>query len=141
MTAILGSWIRLLALRRQDVVWAWRREPCADGRLVDSLLVRGPGGRRRFRTDSLARLAGVRSGGRRAVVYARVSSIEPKRDGNLERHCDRFVNKAREAGDQVVDVIGEQAPGINEKRRGLRRILEMVRAGKIDLVVCVFKGA
>ena len=75
------------------------------------------------------------------MVCARVSSIEPKRDGNLKRPRDRLVNEAREQGYRVVDVIAEQAPGINEKRRGLRRILEMAQAGRIDLVVCTFKGA
>jgi predicted site-specific integrase-resolvase len=70
------------------------------------------------------------------VVYARVSSIKQKRAGNLERQRDRLVNHAREQGYRVVDVIAEQASGINEKRRGLRRILEMSQAGKIDVVVC-----
>ena len=101
--------------------------------------VRGPGGRRRFSTDSLARLAGVRNGGRRAAVYARVSSIKQKRDGNLKRQRDRLVEAARAQGYRVIDVIAEQASGINERRRGLRRLLEMGRVGKIDVVFVEFK--
>ena len=101
--------------------------------------VRGPGGRRRFSADSLARLAGVRNGGRRAAVYARVSSIKQKRDGNLKRQRDRLVEAARAQGYRVIDVIAEQASGINERRRGLRRLLEMGRVGKIDVVFVEFK--
>lgn len=57
-----------------------------------------------------------------------------KRDGNLERQPDRLLEAARAQGYRVVDVIAEQASGINEKRRGLRRLLEMGKAGKIDVV-------
>lgn len=62
-----------------------------------------------------------------------------KRDGNLERQRDRLLEAARAQGYRVIDVIAEQASGINEKRRGLRHLLEMGRAGKIDVVFVEFK--
>ncbi len=68
------------------------------------------------------------------MVYARVSSIKQKRDGNLERQRERLLEAARAQGYRVIDVISEQASGINEKRRGLRRLLEMGKAGEIDVV-------
>ena len=73
------------------------------------------------------------------MVYARVSSIKQKRDGNLERQRDRLLEKARAQGYRVVDVFAQQASGINEKRRGLRRLLEMGKAGEIDVVFVEFK--
>jgi putative resolvase len=84
--------------------------------------IRSPGGRRMFSLESLSRLAGERSGANRAVVDARVSSIKQKRDGNLDRQKERLLQAAKERGYRIVDVIAEQASGINEKRCGLRRI-------------------
>jgi putative resolvase len=69
------------------------------------------------------------------VLYARVSSIKQKRDGSLERQRDRLLEAARAQGYRVVDVISEQASGINEKRRGLRRLLAMGEAGEIDVAL------
>lgn len=101
--------------------------------------IRSPGGRRMFSLESINRLAGERSGGNRAVIYARVSSIKQKRDGNLDRQKDRLVNAAQEQGYRIVEVIVEQASGINEKRRGLRRIFRLVEESRIDLVVVEFR--
>lgn len=75
-----------------------------------------------FSLESINRLAGERSGGNRAVIYARVSSIKQKRDGNLDQQTERLLKAAKERGYRIVEVIAEQASGINEKRRGLRRI-------------------
>jgi len=58
--------------------------------------IRSPGERQMFSVDSLNRLAGIRSGGKRAVVYARVSSVKQKRDGNLDRQRERLLNAAQE---------------------------------------------
>jgi predicted site-specific integrase-resolvase len=68
-----------------------------------------------------------------------VSSIKQKRDGNLARQKDRLVNAAQEQGYRIVEVIVEQASGINEKRRGLRRIFRLVEESRIDLVVVEFR--
>ncbi len=77
---------------RQGADWAHRLEPGGDGMpVVSSSLSEVREGRRRVSTDSLARLAGVRGGGRRVVVHARVSSIKQKRDDNLERQRDHLL--------------------------------------------------
>jgi putative resolvase len=101
--------------------------------------IRSPGGRRMFSVESLNRLAGIRSGGQRAVVYARVSSVKQQRDGHLDRQRERLLNAAQEQGYQVVEVIAEQASGINEKRRGLRRLFRLAEAGQIDVVLVEFR--
>jgi len=46
----------------------------------------------------------------------------------LLEHC-------RAKGYQVVAVIAEQGSGLNEKRKGLHRILRLAREGKMDLLV------
>jgi len=101
--------------------------------------IRSPGGRRMFSLESINRLAGERSGGNRAVIYARVSSVKQKRDGNLDRQKERLLEAAQERGYRIVDVIAEQASGINEKRRGLRRIFRLVEESRIDLVFVEYR--
>ncbi|MCL6596057.1 MAG: IS607 family transposase [Firmicutes bacterium] len=101
--------------------------------------IRSPGGRRMFSLESINRLAGERSGGNRAVLYARVSSTKQKRDGNLERQKDRLLDAARKRGYRIVEVITEQASGINEKRRGLYRIFRLAEDSKIDIVLIEFR--
>jgi len=101
--------------------------------------IRSPGGRRMFSLESMNRLAGERSGGNRAVVDARVSSIKQKRDGDLDRQKERLLQAAKERGYRIVDVIAEQASGINEKRRGLRRIFRLAEDRRIDLVLVEFR--
>ncbi|MCL6594877.1 MAG: IS607 family transposase [Firmicutes bacterium] len=101
--------------------------------------IRSPGGRRMFSLESISRLAGERSGQNRAVIYARVSSIKQKRDGNLDRQRERLLNAAKERGYRIVEVIAEQASGINEKRRGLRRIFRLAEDSKIDIVLIEFR--
>lgn len=101
--------------------------------------VPSPGGRRLFSLDSIHRLAGERSGGNRAVLYARVSSIQQKRDGNLDRQRERLAEAAEQRGYRIVEVIAEQASGINERRRGLRRIFRRAEASQVDGVLVEFR--
>jgi hypothetical protein len=87
---IMDTFVRVAEARRRLGVSARTLRGWEAGGLL--VAVRGPRGRRRLRTDSLARLAGMRSGGRRAAVYARVSSVKQQRDGNLERQRHTFVH-------------------------------------------------
>lgn len=89
--------------------------------------------------ESINRLAGERSGGNRAVIYARVSSIKQKRDGNLDRQTERLLQAAKERGSRIVEVIAEQASGINAKRCGLRRIFRLAEESRIDRVLVEFR--
>jgi hypothetical protein len=57
------------------------------------------------------------------VVYARVSSVKQKRDGNLASQRDRLLEAARAQGYRAVDVFAQKASAMSEKRRGLRRLL------------------
>jgi putative resolvase len=73
------------------------------------------------------------------VIYARVSSLKQKRDGKRDRQTERLLHAARERGSRIVDVIAEQASGINAKRRGLRRIVRLAEESRIDLVLVEFR--
>ncbi|MEX1406966.1 recombinase family protein, partial [Hydrogenibacillus schlegelii] len=73
--------------------------------------------------------------GRRAVLYARVSSAKQAGAGNLERQRQRLEEHCRARGYEVVAVIAEQGSGLNEKRKGLARLFKMARKGQMDLTV------
>jgi excisionase family DNA binding protein len=102
--------------------------------------IRTPSGQRRFPRSEVLRLLGeTMPSGRRAVIYARVSSAKQAGSGNLERQRQRLEEYCRSRGYEIVAVIAEQGSGLNEKRKGLARLFRMAREGKMDLVVIEFK--
>ena len=110
----------------------------AAGRLVP--ITRLESGQRRFSSrdvDALLRLTVHDKD--RCAVYARVSSEKQAEAGNLQRQKDRLVVAARERGYEVAAVVAERASGLNEKRRGLHRLLAKAADGEIDVVLVEFK--
>ncbi len=72
-----------------------------------------------------------------AVIYARVSSSDQRSD--LERQVEYLKEYCLAKGYNVVDVLTDVASGLNEKRRGLKKLFEYVVNGKVDLVVVSYK--
>ena len=95
---------------------------------------------RRISGSEIKRLLRLEGGERlRCVVYARVSSQKQAKEGNLERQRDRLVKAAQAKGYELVSVITEQASGLNENRRGLRKLFRLVSKDQVDVVVVEFK--
>ncbi len=102
--------------------------------------LRLPSGRRRFRERDLVAVLRQRGSSReRAAIYARVSSTRQVDSGNLERQIERLRQVADARGFDVAAVIAEQASGLNERRRGLRKLFRLAEAGEIDVVLVEFK--
>ena len=72
-----------------------------------------------------------------AVIYARVSSSDQKSD--LERQIEYLKEYCSAKGYRVIDVLTDIASGLNEKRRGLRKLFNYVVNGKVDVVVISYK--
>ena len=72
-----------------------------------------------------------------AVIYARVSSSDQKND--LERQVEYLKKYCSAKGYNVVDILTDVASGLNEKRRGLKKLFEYVVNGKVDVVVVSYK--
>jgi len=70
------------------------------------------------------------------VVYARCSTAKQKE--NLDRQKERLMRHAESQGYKYI-VIDEIASGINEKRKGLHKLLNMAFQGKIDRVLIEYK--
>ncbi len=71
----------------------------------------------------------------RCAMYARVSSAKQEHEGNLMRQTERLRAVAEERGYQIVVQFAEQASGLNENRRGLKKLLQLVDQQAIDLVL------
>ncbi len=98
--------------------------------------VRTVGNQRRIPIEEIVRLRkqGERAA-ERCVLYARVSSIRQEQDGNLARQTARLREAATSRGYEVVQVITEQASSLNEKRKGMKRLLSLVGEQAVDVVL------
>jgi putative resolvase len=88
--------------------------------------VRTVGNQRRIPIEEISRLRRLGkglAGAERCVLYARVSSVRQEQDGNLARQTERLKEAANERGYQIVQVITEQASSLNERRKGMKRLL------------------
>jgi len=72
-----------------------------------------------------------------AVIYARVSSSDQKSD--LERQVEYLKEYCSAKGYNVVDILTDVASGLNEERRGLKKLFEYVVNGKVNVVVISYK--
>jgi len=100
-----------------------------------------PGGHRLYDASSLSTSTSTSTSteetkssreGRRTILYARVSSTKQKDKGDLERQCKMLTDKYPE-GELIKDI----GSGINFKRKGLRKILELGFQGNLSEIVVV----
>jgi predicted site-specific integrase-resolvase len=98
--------------------------------------VRTPGGVRRYRVEDIERLLGMledkqeRVG--KTILYARVSTR--KQQPYLENQVQRLEEYAKSRGWEY-EVVKEIASGVNENRRGLQKLLNIVKRGEVERVV------
>src|SRR5215470_8632361 len=98
--------------------------------------VRTVGNQRRIPVEEIFRLR--RPGALQAprcALYARVSSVRQEQDGHVARQTARLKEAARARGYEVVAVITEQASALNERRRGMKKLLTLVGEQAVDVVL------
>lgn len=104
-------------------------------------VIRTPKGRRRIPESEVKRLMGIISREsrekKRAAIYARVSSHDQKED--LERQKERLITYAVEKGYEVKTVLTDIASGLNENRRGLKKLFKLVEEKEVDTVIISYK--
>ena len=93
---------------------------------------RTPGGHRRYSMDALNTMSGRSAPKRKTVGYARVSSHDQKDD--LKRQADRLKGHAGTNDCAEPEIITDLGSGLNDKKRGLQRLLGMICRGEIDNV-------
>jgi excisionase family DNA binding protein len=102
-------------------------------------IVRTPGGRRRVPESEVKRLSGEKEYkpvGRVLAVYARVSSREQKAKGDLDRQVEQVRKRFDHRLFDDILIITDVSSGLNDRRKGLLRLMQMAREGEItDLAV------
>jgi putative resolvase len=100
--------------------------------------VRTVGNQRRIPIEEISRLRRLGKGqaeAERCVLYARVSSVRQAQDGNLSRQLERLKQAADARGYQVVAQLAEQASSLNEKRKGMKKLLALVKEQAVEVVL------
>lgn len=67
---------------------------------------------------------------RKKICYARVSSHDQKKHGDLDRQSMRLM----QAVGGPAEVIQDTGSGLNAKRKGLSKLIDMVIAGDVETV-------
>lgn len=93
------------------------------------------GGKRRVPESEIRRILGL--GEERVVVgYARVSSRRQRDD--LERQVQAIREYAGRRGYELAEVITDVGSGLNERRRGYLRLLDMVAERRVGRVIIAY---
>jgi len=100
--------------------------------------VRTPGGRRRIPLSEVLRIMGEgRSKPVRVVGYARVSSHTQSDD--LERQKMAIKRYAEENGLRLDEIITDIGSGLNERRRGFKKLLGMIARKEVESVIVTYR--
>lgn len=98
-------------------------------------VVRTATNQRRIPLDAIRHVLNASGKMLRCAIYARVSSAKQQQEGNLHRQVERLQQVAQNRGYLVVSSIQEQASGLNEKRKGLKKLMKLVEQQEIDMVL------
>ncbi len=71
----------------------------------------------------------------RCLLYARVSTEKQQEAGNLDRQLGRLTAFVADRQWTVVAALTDVASGLNEKRRGLHRLLDLAQQHQAGIVV------
>jgi excisionase family DNA binding protein len=100
--------------------------------------VRTAGNQRRIPIEEISRLHRLgrgEQGAERCALYARVWSVRQEQEGTLARQTARLQEAARMRGYEVVVVISEQASSLNEKRKGMKKLLALLKEQSVEVVL------
>lgn len=78
-------------------------------------------------------------GAERAAIYGRVSSSRQKTTGDLARQLEGLREYCQEQGFQSINSYSDIGSGLNDRRKGLLRLLRDVAGGKLDVVVVNYR--
>ena len=97
--------------------------------------VRTVGNQRRIPIEEIWRLRAPGKRAERCALYARVSSVRQEQEGNLARQIARLREAATSRGYEVVQTITEQASSLNERRKGMKKLLSLIGERAVDVVL------
>lgn len=121
-----------------ETLRAWER----DGKLNST---HTEGGHRRYNRIDIEKLAGIYieppkdESTNKVALYCRVSSNEQKQKGDLERQIGRLTTEALKRGYTIVAVFDEVGSGMNDNRKKLQKLFELVERKEINVVLVEHK--
>lgn len=95
--------------------------------------VRLPSGQRRYPVEEINRIletGGIKATSDTAIIYARVSTKKQADAGNLQRQVERLRQYAQERNYHIAAEYTDIASGLNQKRRGLIRVMKAAEQGE-----------
>ncbi len=107
--------------------------------------LRTPTGHRIFPETEINRVLGITSKEaksferKRVALYARVSTRKQQQAGNLARQSERLLTYAEKNNYTIQLNIKDLGSGLNEKRRGLKRVLQAIQQEEIDSILIEYK--
>ncbi|AEC51523.1 resolvase related protein [Pyrococcus sp. NA2] len=90
----------------------------------------------RIPEEEVQRLLGKKKETMRAVLYARVSGKDQKKD--LETQLKTLEQYAISKGYQIVEEVKEIASGLNENRKGLKKLITLAKNGEYDVLLITY---
>ena len=112
---------------------------------------RAPGGHRRFAiieieriisgglTEEVEALGGSESlHDSKTAIYARVSSHDQKKKGDVDRQIEVAKEYCEERGASNPKVFKDISSGLNTKRPGLLKLCEAIERKEIERVICTY---
>jgi putative resolvase len=114
-----------------------------DGKLI---AVRTNGGHRRYRKSDIDKMVGtdgteenISSNDDITATYARCSSADQKKHGDLDRQSNRLFEYCVTHGYKVEHVIKDVGSGLNDKRKGFVKLCNLVINRSVNKVVIEHK--
>jgi len=96
------------------------------------------GGKYRIPESEVKRLlSGIETREVRAIIYARVSSSDQRKD--LKRQIEYLTQYCTAKGYKVVDILSDVASGLKTNRRGLMKLFNYVVNKQVDVVIVTCK--
>ena len=73
------------------------------------------------------------------LIYARVSTNEQKNRGDLDRQIDYIIREIIAKNPKNLKVFSEVGSGLNDNRKELKKLLDMVMNDEIDRIFILYK--
>ena len=102
--------------------------------------IRTPGNHRRIHKDEIDRIIVGKKRKytkkkRGVVTYARVSSHDQKKKGDLDRQQAKLRDYCINNNLTIVSELKDVASGLNTRRKGIGRLIKLVTKGKVSEVI------
>lgn len=76
---------------------------------------------------------------RKDIIYARVSTSQQKQRGDLDRQVSKISEEVVKQNPKNLEIIMDVASGLNDNRKGLNRLLDMVMNKEVDRIFILYK--